>query len=108
MRTLLRPTQLPNHLLTEWAMRLLAAHRHAYGVSHEVKVKQIIPNSKIVIKWPASSGGTTIAEMSFSNLEDGQTMVKVSESGWPTSAEGFKASYKNCEGWQHMMSCMKT
>mgnify|MGYP001576091139 CR=1 FL=1 len=78
-----------------------------HGHTPTVKVKQIIPNSKIVIEWNAATGGTTIAEMSFSTLEDGRTMVKVSESGWPSNEEGFKASYKNCEGWQHMISCMK-
>ena len=78
-----------------------------YKVTHPVIVKQIVPNSKIVIEWPAATGGTTIAEMSFSTLEDGRTMVQVSESGWPSNEAGVKASYKNCEGWQHMISCMK-
>jgi len=76
-------------------------------VTHPVKVKQIIPNAKIVIEWPSAIGGTTIAEMSFSSTDDGRTMVKVSESGWPANEDGVKASYKNCEGWQHMISCMK-
>ncbi len=79
----------------------------AKPVTHPVKVKQIIPNSKVVIEWPSASGGTTIAEMTFSSLEAGRTMVKVSESGWPTTEDGVKASYRNCEGWQHMISCMK-
>lgn len=78
-----------------------------HKVTEPVKVKQIILNSKIVIEWAASTGGTTIAEMSFSTLEDGRTMVKISESGWPANEEGLKASYKNCEGWQHMVTCMK-
>jgi uncharacterized protein YndB with AHSA1/START domain len=76
-------------------------------VTHPVQVKQIVPNSKIVIEWPSASGGTTVAEMSFSALEDGRTMVKISESGWPANDDGLKASYKNCEGWQHMISCLK-
>lgn len=78
-----------------------------YGVTHLVQVKQIIPNSKIVIEWPSSTGGTTVAEMSFSTLEDGRTMVQVAESGWPDNSDGLKASYKNCEGWQHMITCLK-
>lgn len=76
-------------------------------VQHPVKVKQIILNEKIVIEWPSITGGTSTAEMSFSELEDGRTMVAISESGWPQSQEGLKASYRNCEGWQHMLSCMK-
>ena len=76
-------------------------------VTHEVKVKQIVPNSKIVIEWPSSSGGTSIAEMSFTALDDGRTMISVSESGWPSTEAGLKASYGNCQGWQHMTSCLK-
>ena len=76
---------------------------------HDVKVqvKQIIPNSKIVIEWPASSGGTSVAEMTFTQLEDGRTMIAIAESGWPSTPDGLKASYKNCEGWQHMITCLK-
>lgn len=79
----------------------------AKPVTHPVKVKQIVPNSKIVIEWPSSLSGTTVAEMTFTTLDDGLTMVRVSESGWPETPEGLKASYQNCEGWQHMISCMK-
>ena len=74
----------------------------------DVKVKQIIANSKIVIEWPAHGVDTmTIAEMSFSALEDGRTMVQISEAGWPSNPDGLKSSYKNCEGWQHMLTCLK-
>ncbi len=73
----------------------------------DVKVKQIIPNSKIVIEWPAATCGTSIAEMSFSTLEGGLTMIAITELGWPENAEGLSASYKNCQGWQHMLSCMR-
>ena len=76
-------------------------------VTHPVKVHQIVPNSKIVLEWPSSTGGTNFVEMSFKALDDGRTMVGVSETGWPENADGLKASYKNCEGWQHMFSCMK-
>ncbi len=77
--------------------------------NHEpkVRVRQIVPNSKIVIEWPAETGGLSTAEMSFSTLEDGRTMISITESGWPKSDDGLKASYKNCSGWQHMLSCMR-
>lgn len=84
--------------------------RWTWGTHHvvePVQVKQIILNEKIVIEWPAQSGGTSIAEMTFTSLEDGRTMVKISESGWPENEAGLKASYKNCEGWQHMITCLK-
>ncbi len=72
----------------------------------DVQVKQIILNEKIVIEWPAATG-TSVAEMSFSSLEDGRTLVKITESGWPATEAGYKASYGNCQGWQHMTCCMK-
>lgn len=75
--------------------------------THPVQVKQIVQNSKIVIEWPSASGGTTVAMMTFKSLEDGRTMVEVSESGWPFDEKGLKASYSNCEGWQHMITCLK-
>lgn len=72
-----------------------------------VQVKQIILNEKIVIEWPSMSEGTTTFEMSFSALDDGRTMVKVFESGWAMNEKGLAASYQNCQGWQHMLTCLK-
>jgi uncharacterized protein YndB with AHSA1/START domain len=79
----------------------------AKPVTNPVIVKQIIPNSKIVLQWPAATGGLSTVEMQFSSLEDGRTMLSISESGWPENEAGLKASYKNCEGWQHMICCMR-
>jgi len=43
----------------------------------------------------------------FSVLEDGATMLSISEEGWKTDADGLKASHDNCGGWQHMAMCLK-
>lgn len=72
-----------------------------------VIVKQIIFNSKIVFEWPAETGGNSNVIMSFSSLDDGRTMVQISESGWPKTEAGLQASYKNCQGWQHMVTCLR-
>lgn len=40
-------------------------------------------------------------------LEDGATMLSISESGWKTDADGLKGSYDNCGGWTHMTMCLK-
>lgn len=72
-----------------------------------VVVRQIILNEKIVVEWPSMSEGTTVFEMSFSPLEEGRTLVKVFESGWALTEAGLKASYQNCQGWQHMLTCLK-
>jgi len=40
-------------------------------------------------------------------LEDGATMLSISEEGWKTDAEGLKGSHDNCGGWTHMVMCLK-
>ena len=73
-----------------------------------VKVRQVIANQRIVFEWPSEERGIdTKVEMVFKPLEDGATMVQISESGWPDSPKGIEASYDNCGGWMHMMLCLK-
>jgi uncharacterized protein YndB with AHSA1/START domain len=43
----------------------------------------------------------------FESLDDGGTMLSISEEGWKTDAEGLKASHDNCGGWTHMATCLK-
>ena len=43
----------------------------------------------------------------FEALEDGGTMLSISEQGWKTDADGLKASHENCGGWAHMSMCLK-
>ena len=40
-------------------------------------------------------------------LDDGTTMLAISESGWKTDADGLKGSHDNCSGWTHMAMCLK-
>ena len=42
-----------------------------------------------------------------SRLDDGRTLVTITEEGWSDSAEGRAASYGNCEGWTGMLCAMK-
>jgi uncharacterized protein YndB with AHSA1/START domain len=72
-----------------------------------VEVREVVPNERIVIEWPAQDGYTTRAEMTFTPLDQANTMVAISESGWPADEAGLKASHGNAGGWMHMMACMK-
>jgi uncharacterized protein YndB with AHSA1/START domain len=73
-----------------------------------VKVRQVIANKLIVFEWASAEGGyDTRVEMSFKALDDGATMVQISESGWPETPKGIESSYDNCGGWMHMMVCLK-
>ena len=40
-------------------------------------------------------------------LDDGSTMLSISERGWLTDESGLKGSHDNCSGWTHMAMCLK-
>ncbi|MEL6875053.1 MAG: SRPBCC family protein [Pseudomonadota bacterium] len=83
-----------------------------------VEVVDVIPNEKIVLQWEAvdesgdhadaaGAGYQTTTTMDFKALEDGRTLVTVTEQGWNENAAGLKASYGNCEGWTQMLCSLK-
>jgi len=73
----------------------------------DVVVREVAQNERIVFEWPAAGGYDTLVEMKFSALDDEDTMVQISESGWRDDEEGVKSSYGNAGGWMHMMCCLK-
>jgi uncharacterized protein YndB with AHSA1/START domain len=89
---------------------------HDFPGAFPVKVVEVVPNKKIVLNWAsqddAPAGETfkphdTTVTMAFEPLEDGRTLVKISEEGWRETPKGLKASYGNCEGWTGMLVGMK-
>ena len=52
-------------------------------------------------------GYKTTITMTFESLDDGRTLVEISEEGWRDTPEGLKASYGNCMGWSQMLCAMK-
>jgi uncharacterized protein YndB with AHSA1/START domain len=76
--------------------------------SFDVVVRQVVQNERIVFEWPAASGGyNTRVEMVFKPLDDQNTMVQISESGWRDDPAAITASYGNAGGWMHMLCCLK-
>ena len=75
---------------------------------HVVEVEQ---DRRIVLRWEAADDGgdpyETTVTMEFEPLDDGRTLVTISEEGWRDTAGGQKASYSNCEGWTGMLCAMK-
>ena len=70
----------------------------------------------IVLRWgaaddtgapDAAATRQTTVTMTFEALDDGRTLVSISESGWLTTDAGLKASYGNCEGWTGMLCALK-
>lgn len=73
-----------------------------------VEVKEVVRNESIVMEWGAADGPHTCrVEMTFESLGPSVTLVQISESGWPSTTKGLKASYDNCAGWMLMTCCLK-
>ncbi|QQR41071.1 SRPBCC domain-containing protein [Devosia rhizoryzae] len=94
---------------------------HDFPGAFPVEVVEVVPDQKIVLRWDASEatepsttgeapqpvGYKTTVTMEFTGLEDGRTLVTISESGWRQTPGGLKSSYGNCEGWTGMLCGMK-
>ncbi|HET8622586.1 MAG TPA: SRPBCC domain-containing protein [Gemmatimonadales bacterium] len=73
-----------------------------------VHVRELVPNRLIVLDWKANDGDyDTVVRMEFESIDQGSTLVRISESGWKESQAGLDSSYGNCSGWMHMLCCLK-
>lgn len=79
-----------------------------------VEVIEVVPNSRIVLRWPSDEPGepgaaprTTLVTMTFEPISDGRTLVTICEEGWSSTPGGLKASYGNCQGWTQMLCSLK-
>lgn len=75
---------------------------------YPVEVVEVTKPDRIVLAWKAMDGDyNTRVEMAFVPLNDRETMVSISESGWRQTPAGFKAAFGNAPGWMHMMCGLK-
>lgn len=88
-------------------------HWRKWG-DHPVVVKKIVPNQLIELaldskKWKKTEDEAyeVLVIFEFEELENGGTMLSISEEGWKTDEAGLKGSHENCGGWQHMAMCLK-
>ncbi|CAN7637545.1 ATPase [Devosia sp. Root413D1] len=78
-----------------------------------VQVVEVVDDQRIVLKWGAVEGtganpsGDTTVTMSFEALEDGRTLVTITEAGWTATQQGLDACVGNTEGWTGMLCAMK-
>ena len=82
-----------------------------------VQVVEVEKNRRIILRWdagdtagePGGKEGTyqTLVTMRFEALEDGRTLVSISEEGWRQTPEGFRSCLSNKGGWMHMLCCLK-
>jgi len=78
-------------------------------------VDQVVPNKLIRLtldskawKKTAGDGYDVSVIFEFEPLDDGSTLLSISEAGWKTDADGLKGSHDNCSGWTHMAMCLKS
>ncbi|KAA0972154.1 ATPase [Aureimonas fodinaquatilis] len=82
---------------------------HDFPGAFPVHVQEVVQNEKIILQWEADGapGSWTTVTMTFAALDDGRTLVRISEFGWPDTEAGAKACFGNCEGWTGMLCAMK-
>ena len=85
-----------------------------YDAELSVAVDKVIANELVQLTLDSKAWKKTADEsypvkviFEFEALEDGNTMLSISEEGWKTDADGLKASHDNCGGWTHMATCLK-
>jgi uncharacterized protein YndB with AHSA1/START domain len=95
---------------------------HDFPGAFPVHVVEVVPDERIVLRWQANEGEApnlddgemaeadyeTTVTMTFRPLEDGRTLVEISEEGWRFTEGALKASYGNCQGWSQMLCALKT
>ena len=72
-----------------------------------VRVKEVVENQLIAFEWDAAGEIVCRVEIMFEALNDHETLVSISESGWPETEKGLELSYGNCMGWSQMLSALK-
>jgi uncharacterized protein YndB with AHSA1/START domain len=89
---------------------------HDFPGAFPVQVVEVEKDRRIVLRWggaedavePDASGERrTTVTMTFEPLDDGRTLVRISEHGWTQTPQGLSSSYGNCEGWTGMLCAMK-
>jgi len=73
-----------------------------------VKITKVVPNELIVLEWEGEKDRPdNVVEMNFRALDEGSTLVSITESGWSETQAGLNMSYGNCQGWSNMTSALK-
>ncbi len=93
--------------------RTVVWHWQEWG-DYPVRVIQSEPPRAIELEWNSTDwkktdgpGFPVRVRMELESLDDGATLLKISESGWPADPAGIKGSHENCSGWTHMGLCLK-
>jgi len=82
---------------------------HDFPGAFPVLVQEVVANERIVLQWEADGNLATwtTVTMTFQTLDDGRTLIRISEYGWPETEVGLRSCFGNCEGWTGMLCAMK-
>lgn len=81
---------------------------HDFPGAFPVHVRRVVKNERIVLEWQATERDyDTRVEMEFEPLDEGSTLVRITESGWKDPEQDLRNSYMNCMGWTQMLCCLK-
>jgi uncharacterized protein YndB with AHSA1/START domain len=91
---------------------------HDFPGAFPVEVVEVEQDRKIVFRWQANEGVSdgapldsvdykTEVTMMFEPLDDGRTLISVTEHGWRETQTGLNGSYGNCMGWTQMICALK-
>ena len=73
-----------------------------------VTVVEVVQDARIVLRWGSSEGsGENTVTMTFEGLEDGRTLVTITETGCTGTQKGIDGAVGNTEGWAGMLAAMK-
>ncbi|UCD75203.1 MAG: SRPBCC domain-containing protein [Phycisphaerales bacterium] len=82
-------------------------HWEGYGTV-DVHVHEVVENEKIVFSWEAYKVDYDVTcTFTFESINDGATRVTVHETGWKRDEAGLASSFAQCNGWTHMLMCLK-
>lgn len=86
---------------------------HDFPGAFPVHIVEVVQDARIVLRWGAHETPAaperyeTEVVMTFEGLEDGRTLISISETGWRETAGGLAGSYGNCMGWTQMICALK-
>jgi len=89
---------------------------HDFPGAFPVRIIEVIKDKKVVLAWSSQDDAAegqpfrphdNTVTIEFEGLEDGRTLVNITEEGWGETPKGIRAMTGNTEGWTGMLAAMK-
>ncbi len=77
-----------------------------FNAVHEVKIKNVEKDKLISFTWEGS-GVECLVVITLETKNENQTLVKITESDWPSDFQGATRCMGQVEGWTHFLCCLK-